>query len=115
MEAFAFHNPGCVNDYLVFDADEIARSRERVREERQRERYEYISDSNGYWRFRSLLDVLEDPAVERVHVVTHPEWWQPESAVAARPRRTGASKAEPQARSPKYDDDLRRAERENIR
>ena len=40
-----------------------------------RERYAYVSDSNGYWRFRPLAEVL-DGGEDRLHVLTHPEWWQ---------------------------------------
>jgi hypothetical protein len=40
--------------------------------------YEYVSDSNGYWRFRRLPDLLADETVSRLHVLTHPEWWTPE-------------------------------------
>jgi hypothetical protein len=42
------------------------------------QRYAYVSDSNGYWRFRPLPDLLADPAVSHLHVLTHPEWWTPE-------------------------------------
>lgn len=41
--------------------------------------YEYVSDSNGYWRHRRLPDVLADPEITRLHVLTHPEWWTPEA------------------------------------
>jgi hypothetical protein len=40
---------------------------------------EYASDSNGYWRFRNLSDVLLDSKSEKLQVLTHPEWWTPES------------------------------------
>jgi len=40
--------------------------------------YVYVSDSNGYWRFRSLRDVLAVNTGGNVHVLTHPEWWTPE-------------------------------------
>lgn len=40
--------------------------------------YVYVSDSNGYWRFRSLPDVLQENVGKNVHVLTHPEWWTPE-------------------------------------
>ncbi len=43
-----------------------------------RERFGYCSDSNGYWRFRRLFDVVTDCSDERLHVLTHPEWWVPE-------------------------------------
>jgi hypothetical protein len=42
------------------------------------DRYPYVSDSNGYWRFRELRDVLLGDGVDRVQVLTHPEWWPPE-------------------------------------
>lgn len=38
----------------------------------------YCSDSNGYWRFRRLQDVLEMAEDERLQVLTHPAWWIPE-------------------------------------
>ena len=40
--------------------------------------YRYCSDSNGYWRFDALQDVLRGGSIERLHVLTHPEWWVPE-------------------------------------
>jgi hypothetical protein len=41
--------------------------------------YDYVSDSNGYWRYRRPCEVLADPAISRLHVLTHPEWWTPEA------------------------------------
>ena len=40
-----------------------------------RERFTYCSDSNGIWRFTPLKEVLEDPAVTSVYILTHPVWW----------------------------------------
>jgi hypothetical protein len=40
--------------------------------------YAYCSDSNGVWRHARLLDVLERGEADRLHVLTHPEWWTPE-------------------------------------
>ena len=45
----------------------------------------YISDSNGYWRFRNLIDVLNDESTKKLQVLTHPEWWTPEP-LSPRPR-----------------------------
>lgn len=36
----------------------------------------YVSDSNGYWRFRRLYDVLEQAQDDSLQVLTHPECWQ---------------------------------------
>jgi hypothetical protein len=41
--------------------------------------YAYASDSNGYWRHERLHDVVESGGHERLHVLTHPEWWQAEA------------------------------------
>lgn len=43
-----------------------------------KERYAYISDSNGIWRFRRLPEVVESGEDRRLHVLTHPEMWQAE-------------------------------------
>jgi len=36
---------------------------------------DYCSDSNGFWRYRRLQDVLEDDCIKRLQVLTHPGWW----------------------------------------
>jgi hypothetical protein len=38
----------------------------------------YVPDLDGYWRFRSVPDVLAENSGASVHVLTHPEWWTPE-------------------------------------
>ena len=35
----------------------------------------YCSDSNGYWRYRRLTDVLAEATDARLQVLTHPEYW----------------------------------------
>lgn len=40
-----------------------------------RERFEYCSDSNGYWRYQRLEDVLRAPVTRPLCVLTHPVWW----------------------------------------
>lgn len=41
-----------------------------------REKVGYCSDSNGYWRFKRLEDVLSEAAETNLQVLTHPELWQ---------------------------------------
>jgi hypothetical protein len=48
-----------------------------------RENFEYCSDSNGIWRFRSLDAMVTNPLIKKLYVLTHPEWWQ---VVAMAPR-----------------------------
>lgn len=82
LVAFSFHNPmsaqlaceaeyygGLMNCYSYRFKKEVA----------------YCSDSNGYWRFRRLHDVLSEPTDSCLQVLTHPEWWQ-ETAMPPRQR-----------------------------
>ena len=38
--------------------------------------FEYCSDSNGYWRYKRLVEVVTSGKFKRLHILTHPEWWQ---------------------------------------
>ena len=42
-----------------------------------RARYKYCSDSNGYWRYDRLGDLLDPAMHPRLQLLTHPEWWVP--------------------------------------
>jgi hypothetical protein len=83
VEAVSLHNPS-VSGTQDLDVEALggmvhagARS--------VRDTYAYVSDSNGYWRFDRLPDVITAAAHERLHVLTHPEWWQ-EEAMSPRER-----------------------------
>lgn len=62
--ALSFQEPeyaGMVNSYSAFLRNEV----------------DYCSDSNGYWRYSRLEDVITmDPCKPRLQVLTHPELWQ---------------------------------------
>jgi hypothetical protein len=62
--ALSFQDPeyaGMVNSYSAFLKNDV----------------DYCSDSNGYWRFRRLEDVIcMGPSKPRLQVLTHPELWQ---------------------------------------
>ena len=73
ISMFSFHNTtefsmscrefkycGLINAYSDFFQDEV----------------EYISDSNGYWRFRSWIELLQEKH-KVIHILTHPIWWLP--------------------------------------
>jgi hypothetical protein len=113
VEAFSFHNPGAVHNDLAFDADRIAglvNSYGRA----LRQRYTYVSDANGHWRHGRLLDLLLDGTHERLHVLTHPEWWQAE-AMPPRERVVRCAQGRAARVLQDYDEALARMGRENIR
>ena len=77
VEVFSFHAPEASGVERV-DAEAMAGMHSTYARS-LREGYEYVSDSNGYWRHQRLPDVLADAAHHpRLHVLTHPEWWQAE-------------------------------------
>jgi hypothetical protein len=79
---------------------------------RLRADFTYCSDSNGYWRFKPLRDVLAEPGHARLQVLTHPEWWVPEP-LTPRARVARAIDGRAAAAAGRYDRALRALDREN--
>ena len=79
-----------------------------------RSEYAYCSDSNGVWRHRRLFDVLEEAKEDRLHVLTHPEWWTP-MAMAPRARIQRCLDGQASAVGKYYDDLVDGYGRPNIR
>lgn len=42
------------------------------------EKFKYCSDSNGYWRFQRMPDLISSRQFQHLQLLTHPEWWTPE-------------------------------------
>ncbi|MEM4406524.1 MAG: hypothetical protein QXS68_05710, partial [Candidatus Methanomethylicaceae archaeon] len=73
----------------------------------------YNSDSNGYWRFRTLEEVLLDESIQRLQVLTHPEWWV-DSPMAPRKRIWRAFYGRAMSHMKAYDEFLKKSGRKNI-
>ncbi len=71
--AFSFHNPD--NACLSFDEEEYG-GLVNCYSWRFKHECGYCSDSNGYWRFHRLYDVLSQARDQCLQVLTHPGWWQ---------------------------------------
>lgn len=71
--AFSFHNPE--SKHLSCEAEYYG-GLVNCYSKRFKAEVPYCSDSNGYWRFRSLHEVLSDALDPCLHVLTHPDWWQ---------------------------------------
>lgn len=109
--AFSFHNPGLVNEDFAVE-DDVVGGLVNAYSRSIREGYRYVSDSNGYWRYERLADVLED-APPRLHVLTHPEWWQ-EEPLAPRARIARCVEGRAAAVLRDYDALLKAAGRANV-
>lgn len=113
VDAFSFHNPELDGDDLVFDSDEVA-GLVNAYGRSLRERYTYVSDSNGFWRHERLIDVVTSAVADRLHVLTHPEWWQAEP-MPPRQRIVRAAEGRATRAVDEYDAALARSGRPNIR
>ncbi len=75
VHAVSWHNPDCSN-LLDFEAEEIGGLFNAYSARLKRD-YIYCSDSNGYWRFKPMPEVIAQ-SHPRLHLLTHPAWWTPE-------------------------------------
>lgn len=75
VDAVSWHNPD-VGQLLDFD-DDVLGGMINCYGRSFKEGFEYVSDSNGIWRFTSAFDVVQR-GHQRLHVLTHPGWWVPE-------------------------------------
>ena len=76
INSFTLHNPttlGAISPDSLTHAGLVNGSASFIRDH-----FEYCSDSNGYWRFQKLNDLIKDERIKRLYVLTHPEWWQRE-------------------------------------
>jgi methionyl-tRNA formyltransferase len=76
VRTVSWHNPDQSN-LLSFDAEEVG-GLVNAYSARLKRDYVYCSDSNGYWRFKPIPQVI-DEGHERLHLLTHPAWWTPEA------------------------------------
>lgn len=111
IHSVSWHNPDQSN-LLEFDADTIA-GMKNAYAARLRRDYAYCSDSNGYWRFRSMIDVIKD-GHQRLHLLTHPEWWTP-NAMSPSARVDRAIQGRASALRRRYDAFLEKAGRKNVK
>lgn len=74
VKVFSFHNPDFANS-MKFNDDKIAGMINTYGKSIIKNHY-YCSDSNGYWRFRRLEEILKEHKELKLQVLTHPEWWQ---------------------------------------
>jgi peptidoglycan/xylan/chitin deacetylase (PgdA/CDA1 family) len=75
IKAVSWHNPDQSN-LLGFTDETVGGLINTYSEGLQRD-YVYVSDSNGYWRFKSMAEVIAERHA-RLHLLTHPGWWTPE-------------------------------------
>ncbi len=110
VDVVSWHNPD-VNGLLAVTEERVA-DMINCYSDNMRSRYEYASDSNGYWRFKSISMILEE-GHERLQILTHPGWWTPDP-MAPRDRIERCILGRALSIAETYDIDLARHGRRNI-
>jgi peptidoglycan/xylan/chitin deacetylase (PgdA/CDA1 family) len=108
--AFSFHNPTSFN--LTCEANTYG-GLLNCYSKRFKTEVPYCSDSNGYWRFQRLFDVLEEANSPCLQVLTHPGWWH-EKPSSPRSRIFKSIYGRATATMRAYDQSLKEDGRENI-
>jgi len=112
LSAISFHNPDVGGNWYSLQLEQVC-GLINAYAPFFRDNYVYCSDSNGYWRFDSLHDVLAKNH-QKLHVLTHPAWWTPEPMPPrSRIEPCIAGRAENVGRN--YDESLKLHRRKNIR
>ncbi len=76
LTVFSFHDPSI--EVLTQYTNESYCGMINTYSQYLKDHYDYCSDSNGYWRYRRLEDVLLKADSEKLQVLLHPEWWTPD-------------------------------------
>jgi hypothetical protein len=108
--AFSFHNPDA---FLLTCEKDSYGGLINCYSRKFKDRIPYSSDSNGYWRYRRLHDVLEKAAEPCLQVLTHPGWWQDEP-LYPRQRIFRSVHGRADAVMALYDDTLQAHRRDNL-
>jgi len=106
----SFHNPSTL--HLEWRADSYA-GLVNCYSSRVMDLFTYVSDSNGYWRFHQLHEMLLKASEPRLQILIHPGWWQ-ETEMPPRKRVFRASFGRAAATMSNYDRLLGAMERTNL-
>lgn len=110
INVISFHNPEA-NNVLDLREDYYA-GMVNVYSKTISDNCKYCSDSNGYWRYDRLKEVIEKK-YKKLHILTHPAWWVPcEMSPYKRIKRCIDGRSD--AIIKKYCDSLKYYGRENI-
>ncbi|KTD62005.1 polysaccharide deacetylase family protein [Legionella spiritensis] len=72
IQVFSFHN---TNEFTMSFEDDSYAGMTNTYSHYFKNEVDYCSDSNGYWRYRKLEEVLLDENINKLQVLLHPGWW----------------------------------------
>lgn len=112
VAVISFHNPDSYN--ILSLEDKIICNLINVYSDYFKENYKYCSDSNGYWRYESIHEVIASRKYHKLQILTHPAWWTPEP-MSPRDRIERCIYGRALSTLKQYDQDLIKFGRENIK
>lgn len=77
IDVVSFHNPTVVDSSLFTNINNhcILEGMTNSYSKKINSKFKYCSDSNGYWRYESLEQLIDPKLYPYLHILTHPEWW----------------------------------------
>jgi len=111
IDVFSFHNPEL--GYLDSLSNNSIEGMKNCYGKFFKNNYFYCSDSNGYWRFERLFDILSEHEHDQLHILIHPEWWQKKS-MSPKDRVNRCIDFRAKSTKKSYDDFIRKNKRKNI-
>jgi len=72
-DSFSFHNPA--NETIAKFGEDYYFDMTNTYSDFFMKKVGYCSDSNGYWRYESLGELLESYKNDKLQVLIHPIWW----------------------------------------
>ena len=109
-KVFSFHNP---TKFLLQCDDKSYGGLINTYSSWFKKNVKYCSDSNGYWRFESLNDILFRKSYSYLQVLTHPGWWQ-KKPLFPRERVFRCIYGRAEANLSAYDELLKNSKRNNL-
>lgn len=110
VKVFSFHK---TDKFILSCENEVYAGLINVYSKYFKDNFAYCADSTGYWRYEHLMDVLNNPKIQKLHVLTHDAMW---SDAILPPRQRVFITIEENARRIKqwYDDTLKKFGAKNI-
>ena len=111
IPVFSFHNPDMTHVSSIEDYRLGGMINAYAKKFKQS--YHYISDSNGYWRYLRLYDLLKKADKKHIQILIHPDWWE---KIAMSPRKRVIRCIEERSKRTlkTYDAILKKSKRKNI-
>ena len=111
ISVFSFHNPDL--KYALSIPDYKISGMINTYSKKLKNSHYYISDSNGYWRFTRLYDLLKNHNQSKIQILIHPGHWQ-KSPMSPRKRIIRCIDQRAKNTLQMYDSILKTSKRKNI-